>query len=219
MPSWDSRPFLISGQETLTDNDIATLMFKFMWGFLKKYFLIFILYNRSFFFFLFPHWWRSCSGFYGRCSGCVSSLALSQAVVLAGEKTEGAEIRCLCVLASNLLLDSVLECLKQRGTVYPQTSQNWQEKKKRLASIAWKKIKRAREREIIITKNKLWNIIITVSHVACNNNLTFYLVCYKSIIYTENKACVFERGGQRKQERSEQLRVIRWGLRTAGDSK
>lgn len=36
----------------------------------------------------------------------VSSLALSQDVVLAGEKTEGVEIRCLCVLASNLLLDS-----------------------------------------------------------------------------------------------------------------
>lgn len=75
------------------------------------------------------------------------------------------------------------------------------------------------EGEIIIAKNKLWNIIITASHVACNNNLTFYLVCYKSIIYIENKACVFEGAGQGKQERSEQLWAIRGGLGMAGDSK
>lgn len=66
---------------------------------------------------------------------------------------------------------------------------------------------------------KTWNIIITLEHVASNNNLTFYLVCHKSIIYIENIVSVFEEMGQGKQKRSEQLWVIRGGLEMARDSK
>ncbi len=48
---------------------------------------------------------------------------------------------------------------------------------------------------------KTWNIIITLGHVASNNNLTFYLVCHKSIIYIENIVCVFEEMGQESKEK------------------